>query len=115
MAIILTLEKSVGFDENGKEKTEKKMYIAPSPKARIVRNALAMTEIIDTKNMKTADVDSLMNYIVDLFGRQFTIDDIYDGLDADKIQSTLLECVGGIVGTMGAKLEQFPNATETGK
>jgi hypothetical protein len=104
MAIILTLEKSVGFDENGKEKTEKKMYIA-----------LAMTEIIDTKNMKTADVDSLMNYIVDLFGRQFTIDDIYDGLDADKIQSTLLECVGGIVGTMGAKLEQFPNATETGK
>ena len=85
-AISLTLEKPDGFDENGIEKTDKKTYIAPNPKSRMIRNALDLYENMDEKNMKVADMDKLMNYIVDLFGSRFTIDDVYDGLDAELLQ-----------------------------
>jgi hypothetical protein len=88
---------------------EGKKFTAPSPKARAVRKAIEITEKVDFNNMKAADLDNLLGYIVDLFGKQFTLDDIYDGLDADKLIPTLMECLNGVVGTLGAKLEQFPN------
>jgi len=86
-----------------------KTYIAPAPKARAVRKAIEMTEKVNFNDMKASDLDNLVDYIVGLFGNQFTIDDIYDGLDADKLISTLMDCINGVVGTMGAKLDQFPN------
>lgn len=90
-------------------KLNEKTYVAPAPKARMVRKAIEMTEKANFSNLKAADLDGLVEYVVDLFGRQFAVDDIYDGLDADKLIPTLMECINTVVGTMGAKLEQFPN------
>ena len=87
-----------------------KNFIAPAPKARAVRKAIEITEKVDFNNMKAADLDNLVDYIVQLFDKQFTIDDIYDGLEADKLIPTLMDCINDVVGTMGAKLEKFPNA-----
>lgn len=95
-------------------KLNDKTFIAPTPKARMVRKAIEITEKADFKNLKTVDLDYLTNYAVDLFGKQFTLDDVYDGLDAEKLIPTLMDCISNVVGTMGAKLEQFPNA-QTGK
>lgn len=105
----IVLEKTTGFDEDGNEKTEKKTYIAPHVKARMVRKALEMSDKIDTKNMKPESLDEMVGYVVEVYGKQFTIDDFYDGIDSDKMLSTIMDCIRGIVGTMGAKLEQFPN------
>lgn len=85
-----------------------KTYIAPVPKARMVRKAIEITEKINFENMKATDIDKLIGYVVDLFGSQFSIDDIYDGLDAEKLIPTLTGCIENVLGTMGAKLEQFP-------
>jgi len=92
----------------------KNTYIAQSPKARMVRKAIEMTETTNFNTMKTSDLDNLVGYVVDLFGKQFSIDDVYDGLDADKFLPTLMDCINNVVGTMGAKVEQIPKNAPTG-
>lgn len=87
-----------------------KTYIAPVPKARMVRKAIELTEKTNFNQMTAKDLDYLVGYVVDLFDKQFTLDDVYDGLDANKLIPTLMDCINTVVGTMGAKLEQFPNA-----
>lgn len=86
-----------------------KTFVAPAPKARMVRKAIEITEDIDLHRMKTTDLDNLVSYAVDLYGKQFTIDDMYDGIDAENLIPILMECISGVVGKMGAKLEEFPN------
>jgi hypothetical protein len=91
-----------------------KTYIAPPAKARIVRKAIEITEKINFNEIKTKDLDNLVDYVVELFGRQFTIDDVYDGLDAKLLIPTIMDCIKDVVGEVGAKLDEFPNA-QTGK
>ena len=86
-----------------------KTYIAPAPKARMVRKAIELTEKTNFKDMKAAEFDNLVGFVADLFGNQFTIDDVYDGLDANKLLPIILDCINKVVGSVGAKVEQFPN------
>ena len=86
-----------------------KTYIAPAPKARMVRKAIELTEKTNFKDMKATEFDNLVGFVVNLYGNQFTIDDVYDGLDANKLLPIILDCINKVVGSVGAKLEQFPN------
>jgi hypothetical protein len=87
-----------------------KTYVAPAPKARMVRKAIEMTEDVNFDNVKAADLDNMIGYMVDLFGKQFSIEEVYDSLDASELIPTLLNCISEVVGTMGAKLSELPNA-----
>jgi hypothetical protein len=88
---------------------DEKIYVASAPKGRMVRRAFEIIENINLTCMKTADLDNLVGFIVELFGQQFTIDDVYDGLPAADLMPTLMGCVNLVVGKVGEKLEQFPN------
>lgn len=110
----ITLEFTKGHDENGKEIVEKKTFVASHVKARKVRDAIKMANNINTEDMKPEDLDNMVNYVVELFGNQFTIDNFYDGVDSDKMIDTIMDCINKVIGKMGAKLQQFPN-TQTGK
>jgi hypothetical protein len=87
-----------------------KTYVAPTPKARMVRRAIALTQEINFNDLKPEEFDILVGYVVDIFGKQFTIDDIYDGLDADKLMPTIMKCLTDVAGKIGAKLSELPNA-----
>ncbi|MDQ7095942.1 hypothetical protein REC12_20315 [Desulfosporosinus sp. PR] len=91
-----------------------KIFIAPAPKARMVRKAIEMTEQTNFNAMKSTDLDGLVGYVADLFGGQFTIDDVYDGLDADRLLPTLMDCINTVVGTMGAKVERISKNGQAG-
>jgi len=86
-----------------------KTYIAPAPKARMVRKAIEMTEKTNFKNLTAVEFDNLVGFVVDLYGGQFSIDDVYDGLEANKLLPIIMDCLNNVVGSVGAKLEQFPN------
>ncbi|AKA72345.1 phage tail assembly chaperone G [Clostridium scatologenes] len=86
-----------------------KTYIMPKVKTRMLRKAIEINENIDFSNMKTKDLDGLVDFIVELYGNKFTIDNFYDGLDADKLIETLNNSINGIVGNLGNKLKEFPN------
>jgi hypothetical protein len=87
---------------------EEKTYIAEKIKARMVRNAIELTESFDEKDFKTADLDGLVNYVVEIFNNKFTIDDVYDGIDAENLIPELMRCIKTVMGTMQDRLS--PNA-----
>ncbi|APM39926.1 phage tail assembly chaperone G [Clostridium kluyveri] len=86
-----------------------KTYVMPRVKTRILRKAIEINENIDFNNLKTKDLDGLVDFVVELYGNKFTRDDFYDGLDADKLIETLNNSINGIVGNLGSKLNEFPN------
>jgi len=86
-----------------------KTYVMPKVKTRMLRKAVEVNEKIDFNNLKTQDLDELIDFVVSLYGDQFTRDEFYDELDADKLIETLNNSINGIVGTMSDKLNEFPN------
>lgn len=86
-----------------------KTYVMPKVKTRMLRKAIEINENIDFSNMKTKDLDGLVDFVVELYGNKFTRDYFYDGLDADKLIETLNNSINGIVGNLGDKLKEFPN------
>jgi hypothetical protein len=94
-----------------KIKLNDKEYVMPRPKARAIRDTLKFLN--DTKinyaNVKPEDLDNIVGYISDVFGKQFTSDDVYDGLDANDINPKFNECVDAIISNLGLHLNKFPN------
>lgn len=86
-----------------------KTYVMPKVKTRMLRKAVEVNEKIDFNNLKTQDLDELIDFVVSLYGNQFNRDEFYDELDADKLIETLNNSINGIVGTMSDKLNEFPN------
>ena len=82
-----------------------KIYIAKPAKARVFRQAIAINEKIDFNQIKTKDLDELVGFVCSIYGNQFTVDELYDGLDADKLVSTLLNSISEIVNGVSEKLE----------
>lgn len=86
-------------------KLEERTYVANTVKARMFRKAIEINEQIDFDKLKSKDLDTLIDFVVDVYGKQFTRDEFYDGLPADKLMSTLSESISGIVGGVTEKLE----------
>lgn len=104
----LVLKKSTGYDEKGEETFDEKIFVAPAAKARMVRRAVEITENVNFNDLTTEALDSLVEFVVDLYGKRFTIDDVYDGLDSIELIPTLLNCITSVTGGMSAKLDQLP-------
>lgn len=86
-------------------KLNDKTYVAGTVKARMFRKAIEINEQIDFNQLKAKDLDTLIDFLVGVYEKQFTRDELYDGLDADKLISTLSESIGGIVSGVTEKLE----------
>lgn len=82
-----------------------KTYVAVAVKARAFRKAIEINEKIDFTNLKAKDLDALVDFVVDVYGKQFTRDELYDELDGNKLMSVLSESINGIVGGVAEKLE----------
>ena len=82
---------------NGQNKT----YTAGFISARMVRTTIAVSQEINFKNISPKELDKLMDYIVGLFGSQFTRDELYDGLASKDLIPTITRCINEVVGAMG--------------
>lgn len=102
----LSLKKTVGRDEDGKPIEVTTKYTA-APKGRMVRRSYEIIEKLDTTKVTIEDLDVLAGFIVDLFDKQFTRDDVYDGLGAKAFLPTLTYFISYISGKIEAKLEEF--------
>lgn len=97
-----------GKDASGKDIAEDKTYSAEKVKSRIYRQALEITENTDFNHITTKDLDALVDIIVDFFGKQFTRDELYDGLDSDLLISTMTTGIRSITGGVAAAADTFP-------
>lgn len=82
---------------NGKDKT----YTAGFISARMVRTTIAVSQDINFDSITPEELDKLMDYIVDLFGSQFTRDELYDGLASKDLIPTITRCINEVVGAIG--------------
>lgn len=63
---------------------------------RLYRKTLEMQKRIG-KDVDAETLDAMVEYVVDLFNKQFTMDDFYDGIDARIIIETIVKCINEIV------------------
>jgi len=80
---------------NGEDKT----FVMPYVSARAVRTAFAMQKKLENINEDT--LDEMFNFVVDCYGKQFTLDELYDGIEAKKLMATLVATIKTITGQMG--------------
>lgn len=85
----------------GKKKTFKIPSFIPG---RMVRKAVSFTKK-DLNNIDEESLDDMIEYVVNVFGDKFTIDEFYDGIDArimlDVIAETITTIVNGTVEAAG--------------
>lgn len=77
-----------------------KAYITGFISARMVRRTIEVSQGVDFDNISPEELDKLIDYIVELFGNQFTRDDVYDGLQSKDLIPTITKCINEVVGEM---------------
>lgn len=79
---------------NGKDKTFTQEFIS----GRMFRRTLEVSKQFQSGNIDEQTLDSVVDYVVELFGKQFTRDEFYDGIEAGKLIPTIVDCVNQVVG-----------------
>jgi hypothetical protein len=82
----------ITLELQGKEST----FTAPFISTRTLRRTLEVQEKV-AQGMDLKGLDALVDYLVELFGRQFTRDELYDGLPAHQLVSTATACIQQVV------------------
>lgn len=109
MAVTLKLHPCTDTDESGAEVVTEKIYVAPRPRARKIREIAELTSKIDLNNLSPDELDELVNYIVELFGNKFTVDEFYDGLYSDEFTPTIQRVINEITTATEQKISEIPN------
>ncbi|MDO3680432.1 phage tail assembly chaperone G [Paenibacillus ehimensis] len=97
MEIVLRVE--------GEEKTFTQDFVS----GRIFRKTLEMQKKIEG-DIDVSTLDLLVDYVVELFGKQFTRDDFYDGIEAKRLIPTIVGCIQSVVGVTAESVGADPNA-----
>lgn len=93
-----------------------KLYVAPNPKGKIVRRAMELLEIYSDKRLTERDVDLLCQFLSDLYGNQFNINDIYEDVEKTAVISTVFGGIQAVVEMLAeaAKSKSGTNAASSG-
>lgn len=82
----------------GKEKT----FITDFISARMMRKTIELSQSLNFDQISADELDLMVEYLVQLFNKQFTIDDLYDGLPSRELMPTLVKCINEVVGEMNS-------------
>ena len=96
------------IEKDGSSKTRKKTFIAPEIKGRMLRRAIEFQKI-DESTFDVTVLDNLVDFIVELFGNKFTVDDVYDGIGIKLLFPTLTKCVNEVIEQFNESVNEFPN------
>ncbi|KIV56948.1 hypothetical protein AM501_27295 [Aneurinibacillus migulanus] len=66
--------------------------------ARMFRRAISLQKKMNSGFKSEEDLDEIVDYVVDMFGGKFTREQLYDGLEAEKLIPTIIDCVNQVVG-----------------
>lgn len=96
---------------------ENKIFTTPFVSGRAYRKLLEYDKTIDYTDMDTDDYDELIGFTCDVFGKQFTIDNFWDGVPSHEVVSTLLDVFSFIrTGKTEKELEELSEeGNEEGK
>ena len=96
---------------DGEDKTFKNDFV----KARIFRNALKMNEKMreEDNEISVDTFDEMISFVVSVFDNQFSVDDVWDGLEAGALQPEIMRVFNNVLNIGGLETKQA--TTEEGK
>lgn len=92
-------------------KDEEKTFTPPFISGRKFREALVIAKKLDGGFSDPKELDEIIDFVVNLYGKQFTRDEFYDGIEGNKVITTVLDCLSGISGQSNKAMgeENDPN------
>lgn len=83
-------------------------------KARVFRNALKMNEKMrkEGNEISVETFDEMISFVVNVFDNQFTIDDVWDGLEAGKLQDEIMRVFNNVLNIGGLETKTALNDAE---
>lgn len=99
---------------NLKINNEDKGFTAPFIPARMLKRTIVIGETISKNSSDPNNFDTMAQYIVDIYGKQFTVDNVLDGLSSVDLISEFTNCMIAVTGELNTKVdklvEKSPNA-----
>ncbi|MFS0822176.1 phage tail assembly chaperone G [Bacillus sp. 1P02SD] len=87
---------------DGKDKTFTNDFVP----GRVFRNALLINKKMKGNEEVSAELfDELIEFCVNAFGKQFTVDEFWDGIDARKLDSEVMRIYNEILSFGGLTVE----------
>jgi len=93
---------------------QEKIFSNDFVKARVFRNALKMNEKMRTEGneISVETFDEMISFVVHVFDNQFTIDDVWDGLEAGKLQEEIMRVFNNVLNIGGLETKPVQNNDE---
>lgn len=85
---------------------KEKVFTTSFINGKRLRETLAISEKIG-KALTPKDLDELVEYEVNLYEKQFTVDEFYEGIDSTAILSKVLGDVNTVINGLHGKLQDF--------
>jgi len=82
---------------------EDKVFTNDFVKARVFRNALKMNEKMrnEGNDISVETFDEMIGFVVNVFDNQFTVDEVWDGLEAGKLQDEIMRVFNNVLNIGG--------------
>ena len=99
------------LDINDKEKT----FVTPKKiPGGLWRQAALVAEEIESGNALIADLDSHLQFVCEVFGNQFSIDELEDGVDARDLMKTVYAVTIFVMGQVSMAAEMLTKNVDIG-
>ena len=85
----------------GKEKTFTTGFISTRKFREALKMHKKLQDGIDEKGL-----DELVEFVAGTFNNQFTIDEVYDGLESKKLLPTVLDVIEEVIGDEAKEMQQ---------
>lgn len=83
---------------------KEKTFVAPFVSTRRLKETLQLSNKVQ-KGFDEKIMDELGNYIVNIYGKQFTLDELYDGFPANEFLNKAIEDMETVIGDFGSKVK----------
>lgn len=77
---------------------KEKTFVSNFISARMLRRTLEISKKVNFNDMSPEELDTMVDFIVEIFKGQFTRDDVYDGIASKELIPTITKCINEIVG-----------------
>lgn len=90
---------------------EEKTFTNDFVKARVFRNALKMNEKMRNEGTEISveTFDQMIGFVVNVFDNQFTVDDVWDGLEAGDLQPEIMRVFNNVLNIGGLETKSSTN------
>jgi len=88
------IELVTGFDEEKDQTTTKVYYTSPYLSGRLFRDALSLSKELEESEEEMENLDKLLDFVAnDIYGSQFTVEELEEGLPPYRMVEELQEQV----------------------